>query len=297
MAAVLEAPRVVRLEAVAPPQPGDGEVLVEIEGCGVCASSLPVWEGRPWFDYPLPPGAPGHEAWGRTDDGGRVAFLTQHGFAPVAAVDARTLVPLPRELDGLPFPGEALACAVNVFARAGVLAGQRVAIVGMGFMGSAIAQLCEAAGAEVVALRRGDDAGGLACERVIETGGVQINLVPKEGGNTFHSYFSGSFTNDKLQQSNLDDTLRARGLTATPGVDQLYDAALGVGGRIVRDKLWFYAAARYWGSSQFQAGNYFNSSTNPLVYVPDLSRPAVSATRTTRGSSTPSCWRPTTTAR
>ena len=176
MAAVLEAPRVVRLEAVAPPQPVDGEVLVEIEGCGVCASSLPVWEGRPWFDYPLPPGAPGHEAWGRTDDGGRVAFLTQHGFAAVAAVDARTLVPLPRELDGLPFPGEALACAVNVFARAGVLAGQRVAIVGMGFMGSAIAQLCEAAGAEVVALRRGDDVGGLACERVIETGGVQATL-------------------------------------------------------------------------------------------------------------------------
>lgn len=176
MSAVLAAPRAVRLEAVAPPQPGDGEVVVEIEGCGVCASSLPVWEGRPWFDYPLPPGAPGHEAWGRTEDGARVAFLTQNGFAAAAAVDARTLVPLPRELDGLPFPGEALACAVNVFARAGVRAGHRVAIVGMGFLGSAIAQLCEAAGADVVPLRRGADPAGLACERVIETGGVQATL-------------------------------------------------------------------------------------------------------------------------
>jgi threonine dehydrogenase-like Zn-dependent dehydrogenase len=176
VSAVLAAPRAVRLEATAPPEPRDGEVVVEIEGCGVCASSLPVWEGRPWFDYPLPPGAPGHEAWGQTDDGTRVAFLTQQGFAPAAAVDARTLVPLPRELDGLPVPGEALACAVNVFARAGVLAGQRVAIVGMGFMGSALAQLCEAAGAEVVPLRRGDHPDGLACERVIETGGVQATL-------------------------------------------------------------------------------------------------------------------------
>jgi NADPH:quinone reductase len=176
VSAVLQAPRAVRLEAVAPPQPATGEVLVEIEGCGVCASSLPVWEGRPWFDYPLPPGAPGHEAWGRTADGARVSFLTQQGFAPAAAVDARTLVPLPRELDGLPFPGEALGSAVNVFARAGVLAGERVAIVGMGFIGSALAQLCEAAGAEVVPLRRGAEPRGLACERAIETGGVQATL-------------------------------------------------------------------------------------------------------------------------
>jgi threonine dehydrogenase-like Zn-dependent dehydrogenase len=176
VSAVLEAPRAVRLEPVAPPRPRDGEVLVEIEGCGVCASSLPVWEGRPWFDYPLPPGAPGHEAWGRTDDGTRVAFLTQQGFAPAAAVDARTLVSLPRELDGLPFPGEALACAVNVFARAGVLAGQRVAIVGMGFMGTTLAQLCEAAGADVVPMRRGAEPGTATCERVFETGGVQATL-------------------------------------------------------------------------------------------------------------------------
>jgi threonine dehydrogenase-like Zn-dependent dehydrogenase len=176
VSAVLEAPRAVRLEAVAPPQPAAGEVLVEIEGCGVCASSLPVWEGRPWFDYPLAPGAPGHEAWGRTDDGARVAFLTQHGFAPVAAVDARTLVPLPRELEGVPFLGEALACAVNVSARTGVRAGERVAIVGMGFLGSALAQLCEAAGAEVVPLRRGAEPARLTCDVVIETGGVQATL-------------------------------------------------------------------------------------------------------------------------
>ena len=36
-----------------------GQVLVELEGSGVCASSIPVWEGRSWFEYPQPPGAPG----------------------------------------------------------------------------------------------------------------------------------------------------------------------------------------------------------------------------------------------
>jgi threonine dehydrogenase-like Zn-dependent dehydrogenase len=171
-AGVLERPGVARVERTRAPA---GEVLVRVEGCGVCASSLPLWEGRPWFDYPLPAGAPGHEAWGETEDGTRVAFLTDRGYAELAAADAASLVPLPPELDGLPFPGEALACAVNVFRRADVRSGHVVAIVGMGFLGSALAQLCTHAGARVVPVRRGDEP-ALEAERVIETGGVQATL-------------------------------------------------------------------------------------------------------------------------
>jgi threonine dehydrogenase-like Zn-dependent dehydrogenase len=175
-AAVVRGPRRAQAERAALPEPGAGELLLRIEGCGVCASSLPLWEGRPWFDYPLPPGAPGHEAWGRTDDGARVAFLASCGFAEWAAVDAATVVALPPELDGVPFPGEALGCAVNVFRRADVRGGQTVAIVGMGFLGRALAQLCTGVGAEVVEVRRGADVAGVEVERVIETGGVQETL-------------------------------------------------------------------------------------------------------------------------
>src|SRR5690606_3006595 len=46
------------------PSPGPRQVLVRLHGCGVCSSNVPVWEGRPWFEYPLAPGAPGHEGWG-----------------------------------------------------------------------------------------------------------------------------------------------------------------------------------------------------------------------------------------
>jgi threonine dehydrogenase-like Zn-dependent dehydrogenase len=175
-AAVVDGPGRVRLVRVAAPVPGPGEVLVEVEGCGVCASSLPTWEGRPWFRHPLPPGAPGHEAWGRLEDGTRVAFLTELGYAQWAIAAVETVVPLPAELDGLPCPGEALGCAVNVFRRSGVRPGERVAIVGMGFLGTALAQLCGFAGAEVVEVRRGDDLPGAVCERAIETGGVQETL-------------------------------------------------------------------------------------------------------------------------
>src|SRR5919206_3052226 len=94
-AAVVAAPGIVRLEAVPVPEPAAGEVLVRLEGRGVCASSLPTWEGRPWFTYPLEPGAPGHEAWGRLAAGQRVAVLTVRGYAEMVAVAVDDVVPLP----------------------------------------------------------------------------------------------------------------------------------------------------------------------------------------------------------
>jgi threonine dehydrogenase-like Zn-dependent dehydrogenase len=188
-AAVVAAPSEARLETVPVPEPRLGEVLVRLEGCGVCASSLPTWEGRPWFAYPLDPGAPGHEAWGRSEDGTRVAVLTLRGFAEWAVVDVGAVVPLPPELDGLPFPGEAFACAVMVFRRSRVRAGERVAIVGMGFLGSAMSQLVEGVGAEVVPVRRDTRLDHLAesCDCVIEAAGVQATLdsatrLVREGG-------------------------------------------------------------------------------------------------------------------
>ena len=64
-AAVVAEPRRVEIRTVPVPAPGAGQVLVRLEGCGVCASNLPPWEGKPWFTYPMEPGAVGHEGWGR----------------------------------------------------------------------------------------------------------------------------------------------------------------------------------------------------------------------------------------
>ncbi|MFL5955002.1 MAG: alcohol dehydrogenase catalytic domain-containing protein [Gaiellaceae bacterium] len=139
-AALVLGRRSARAVRVARPEPGDGEVLIRVEGCGVCASSLPVWEGREWFSYPLAPGAPGHEVWGRTEDGRRVTALCYRGFAQWDVAAADTVVELPPELDDLPFPGEALACAANVVRRARIGAHHRVAVVGMGFLGTAVAR-------------------------------------------------------------------------------------------------------------------------------------------------------------
>jgi threonine dehydrogenase-like Zn-dependent dehydrogenase len=163
-AGVLAGDGAVRIDDVPVPQPDQGEVRLAVEGCGVCGSDLPMWQGRPWFQYPRPPGAPGHEAWGRVDavgpgvwgicEGDRVAALSYHGYAEFDLARADRLVPLGRELDGAPFPGEALGCAMNVFDRSGIAAGDWVAVVGAGFLGSLLCHLAAGQGAQVIAVAR-----------------------------------------------------------------------------------------------------------------------------------------------
>jgi threonine dehydrogenase-like Zn-dependent dehydrogenase len=157
-------PRALAVELAEVRPPGSGEVRVKLEGCGVCGSNLPVWEGRPWFEYPLGPGAPGHEGWGTIDAvgedveylaaGDRVAMLSYNAYAEYDIAPASAVVRLPEALQGRPFPGEPLACVMNILRRSGIASGQTVAIVGIGFIGAALTALAARAGARVIAISR-----------------------------------------------------------------------------------------------------------------------------------------------
>ncbi len=125
------------------------------------------------------------------------------------------------------------------------------------------------------------ETGGMSAERA--TGGVQMNIVPKDGGNVFSGSFSTSHSSPDLQAGNLTDDLRRRGLNFSPSLKQHYDTGGAIGGPIVRDKLWFYNAYRFGGNQQYQQGNFFNKlqntnvSTDPVYrvtfYEPDPARP------------------------
>src|SRR3954470_4528007 len=163
-AAVLGGPSLARIEKAPLPEPAPESVRVRLEGCGICGSHLPSWEGRPWFNYPLAPGEPGHEGWGVIDalgagvtewkPGDRVAFISYRAFAEFDVAHAQSLVLLPEQLAGKPFPGEALGCAMNVFRRAEIRAGQTVAVVGIGFLGALLVRLAALAGARVIGIGR-----------------------------------------------------------------------------------------------------------------------------------------------
>ncbi|MFU8814918.1 MAG: MDR/zinc-dependent alcohol dehydrogenase-like family protein [Pseudomonadales bacterium] len=213
LAARLVAPRRFELERIPLPAPGVGQVRVRLDGCGVCASNLPVWSGRPWFSYPLAPGQLGHEGWGTVEAlgagvdqrwlGRRVATLSDRSFAEFDSVAVDDLIPLPAMAPDLA-PLEPFGCVFNVFDRARIAPGNVVAVIGLGFIGLGVARLAAQAearvlavssnpqalavarqfGAEVVKLDDRNEArgavdaltGGRGCDVVVECTGHQLPL-------------------------------------------------------------------------------------------------------------------------
>jgi len=129
-------------------------------------------------------------------------------------------------------------------------------------------------------------------------GGVQINYVPRDGGNTFKGLMFYSGANGSMQGTNYTtgtrdasgctpaDSLFCRGLTTQPGALRVvYDINPGFGGPIKKDKLWWFASARWTKAENEVPNNYPNKNfvvgqtpstllnRQTLAYAPDLTAP------------------------
>jgi hypothetical protein len=74
--------------------------------------------------------------------------------------------------------------------------------------------------------------------------GVAFAAIVKSGGNDLHGTITGAGTNHNFQSSNLDDALTARGINSGGLLEKQWDLGGDAGGRIVRDKIWFYGGLR-----------------------------------------------------
>jgi threonine dehydrogenase-like Zn-dependent dehydrogenase len=214
--------RSAELVDVPAPEPGPGEVRLRLEGSGVCGSDLAVWTGRPWFEYPRPAGAPGHEGWGVVDavgagveglaEGDRVAGLSYNAYADFDIARAADLVPVPEGVEY--FPGEALGCAVNVGRRSGIEAGDTVAVLGAGFLGCVIGQLAAGAGARVIAISRRRSALGTARE----LGAAETIALEEPVAERVEELTGGEFCDVVVEAAGVQSTLDLAGpLTKTRG--------------------------------------------------------------------------------
>jgi hypothetical protein len=123
---------------------------------------------------------------------------------------------------------------------------------------------------------------GTAAEVVIDyssgtsesySAGMSMNLIPKDGGNTFKGSAFGTGANTWFQGNNYTPELKAAGLSTPNTLARLYDINPSLGGPIVRDRLWFFGSIRWQGSSGYQAGAYGNLNGGDLMkwnYVPNL---------------------------
>jgi hypothetical protein len=111
-------------------------------------------------------------------------------------------------------------------------------------------------------------------------GGVRLNYIPREGGNTFKGVVFVTGANRTMQASNYDDTLKARGLSAPGDLKAVYDLNPGFGGPIKRDRLWFFITGRGTNATSYIAGNYPNLNAGKQhvwTYAPDTSKPQVTS--------------------
>jgi hypothetical protein len=109
----------------------------------------------------------------------------------------------------------------------------------------------------------------------LHAGGVRTNYTLRDGGNLFHGVVFGAYAPGRLQADNLTQSLRDRGLGSPNALRKNWDINPGFGGPILRDKLWFFGAARYNVTSDYAAGLFYNlnaNNPNAWTFDPDTSR-------------------------
>jgi hypothetical protein len=109
----------------------------------------------------------------------------------------------------------------------------------------------------------------------VQSSGVRLNMIPRDGSNTFKGSLFWSHTPGAWQTDNFTPELAATGLRAPNRVERIFDFNPGLGGPVIKDRMWFYTTFRRWGVDQTITESFYNSDPTHRTYVPDINRPTV----------------------
>ena len=129
------------------------------------------------------------------------------------------------------------------------------------------------------------DTGGANAES--ETGGANVDMIPRDGSNSFSLHSIAAYTHENLVATSVAGAISDRAMLFSNltgsnnenyrSVKQAWDYGAGFGGPIARDRVWFFAASRFWGGQNYAPNNFFNLNEDQSAgyhYLPDLDRPA-----------------------
>ena len=108
-----------------------------------------------------------------------------------------------------------------------------------------------------------------------ESGGVSINMIPRQGANSFSGSLFTTATFPGWIADNRDQDLIDRGLENATAIDEVWSINPSFGGPIVRDRVWFFLAHASTRANLQQSGVFFAVDPAAFVYEPDLTRPSV----------------------
>jgi hypothetical protein len=95
--------------------------------------------------------------------------------------------------------------------------------------------------------------------------GLMVDAVIKSGGNDFHGSAVTYGSSGSLEGNNIDSSLAAAGIRL-PKLHTVQDVAGNLGGRIIRNKLWFFGGARYQKVSR-EILDAFDADGTPILNV------------------------------
>src|SRR3989449_4713711 len=89
------------------------------------------------------------------------------------------------------------------------------------------------------------------------TGGMKLNVSPKEGGNSFHGSLFAGFESNSLQSNNLSPSLASHGVRGVDQIGTYRDVDVTLGGPIKKDKLWFFGSSRFFTVNKPVANSFY----------------------------------------
>ncbi len=121
-------------------------------------------------------------------------------------------------------------------------------------------------------------------------GGMRVNMVPKDGGNSFRGTFIGNYAGESFgsdncgspgigqpcTRSNLSGSRTFNPNNTITNVDviqKIWDVNSTVGGPILRNKIWFNYSFRNLGSTKTKTDAFFDANPSPFIYTPDFTKP------------------------
>jgi len=133
--------------------------------------------------------------------------------------------------------------------------------------------------------------------------GVSMVAVIKSGSNAFHGSYMFEGERPELQGNNVTDELRAQNISNTNPIQHLYDGNADLGGRLVRDKVWFYVSIgrqdKQQGVPGFASGpgadgKYLTSDDPPAYVTTRLTHGAMKVSyQPSTGNRLIAAWQPT----
>jgi hypothetical protein len=93
------------------------------------------------------------------------------------------------------------------------------------------------------------------------TGGVKINMIPKEGGNRFSGSLFQGYESSSLQSDNLTPKLQSQQVKSVDKIGTYSDTDLTVGGPIKKDALWYFGSVRFFIVNKPISNTYVSNGT------------------------------------